>query len=78
MSNNLVVVMNCSNEIEANLVVGELEDAGFEAVITSPSSTGMPYLSVQFVTGVDVAVREEDAEAALAFLQAQPEETDSE
>jgi hypothetical protein len=74
MSDELVVIQNCISDLEADLVISELADAGIDAVITQATMSADAYPSMGFVTGVDVAVRAEDADAARAFLELRPNE----
>jgi len=74
MSDELVVIQNCVSDLEADLVISELADAGIEAVITQATRGTDAVPSMDFVTGVDVAVRAEDADAARAFLELRPGE----
>jgi len=76
MIDGVVVIRTCQSEIEADLVISELADAGIDAVITAATMNTPNYPSLQFVQGVDVAVRMEDVEAAKAFLEAQAADVD--
>ena len=74
MSDELVIIQNCVSDLEADLVISELADAGIDAVVTRATMGPDAYPSMDFVTGVDVAVRAEDVEAARAFLELRPTE----
>lgn len=71
MPHEFVVVQSFSSEIEANLVIAELEDAGITACIINPVNPNM-FPRAAFIMGFDVAVRDEDAEAAREFLSKAP------
>lgn len=67
MSNELVVVRSFSSQIEADLAVSELEDAGISAcVLNTPA--GASYPSLELTLGVDVAVHAVDFESARSIL----------
>jgi hypothetical protein len=78
MPDELVIIRSFSSEIEANLAVSELEDAGIAACILN-TPAGANYPSLELTLGVDVAVRISDVDSARSILDgsATEEETPS-
>ena len=70
----MVVIRTYTNIVDAEVARAELEAAGIEAFVLSDDAGGM-LPSLQIAAGVRLAVRDEDAEKALAYLDAVAEET---
>lgn len=63
----LVVVKTFSDRMEAGLAMSALEAAGIDALMRPDDVGGLrPHLAL--TTGVDLLVREEDAQAAFEIL----------
>ena len=62
----MIRLTTCTNEFNANLLKGALENEGIPAMLSNEIMSG--YMGTQ---GVDVLVREEDLEAAKKILEQQ-------
>lgn len=67
MAEDWVVLTTYTSEIEANLAVDELEDAGIAACILNPT-LGSNYPSLQLTLGIQVAVNGADLDEARKLL----------
>ncbi|MCK9555937.1 DUF2007 domain-containing protein [bacterium] len=68
MKPDLVVIRNYIDEIPANLAKAALEGSGIDAMIRKDDCGGMkPYMQVG--TGIQLLVRQEDAERAEEVLK---------
>ena len=65
----LVTIAGFGNLTEAAIVQGNLEAAGFDAVIQNPNSGSIPEIMGDFLTGVTVQVPEDQFEAARQYLE---------
>ncbi len=63
----LVVVRTFMDRIEADLAQSALEAAGIDSVVHSDDSAGL-YPQLSMTNGVELLVRESDAERALELL----------
>jgi len=66
VSINMIRLTTCTNEFNANLLKGALENEGVPAMLSNEIMSG--YMGTQ---GVDVLVKEEDFEAAKKILEQQ-------
>lgn len=67
MNDRLVVISTFLDRIEADLAQSALEAAGIESVVHSDDSAGL-YPNLSMSNGVDLLVREADAERAAEVL----------
>ncbi len=63
----LVVVRTFTDRIEADLAQSALEAAGIESLVHSDDFAGL-YPQLSMINGVELLVRESDAERALELL----------